>query len=99
MMMHKRPIHGIGDPVKRKEDPLLIQGKGNYVDDVNLPGMLYMHIVRSPYAHARIKSINTEKAKKHPGVVAVITGNDLKPLGLDWIPTLMNDRMMVLPTE
>ncbi|MDS0256927.1 carbon-monoxide dehydrogenase large subunit [Thermoplasmatales archaeon AK] len=99
MMMHERPIHGIGDPVKRKEDPLLIQGKGNYVDDVNLPGMLYMHIVRSPYAHARIKSINTEKAKKHPGVVAVITGNDLKPLGLDWIPTLMNDRMMVLPTE
>ncbi len=92
-------IHGMGHAVKRKEDPRFIQGRGNYVDDVNLPGMLYLDIVRSPYAHARITSINVEKAKALPGVAAVITGKDLEPLGLAWIPTLMNDKQMVLPTE
>src|SRR5579864_5577248 len=61
--------------------------------------MLFLDFVRSPYAHAKIKSINAEKAKALPGVVAVITGNDLKGLGLDWIPTLASDKMMVLPTE
>ncbi len=92
-------IHGMGHGVKRKEDPRFIQGKGNYVDDVKLPGMLYLDFVRSPYAHAKIKSINAEKAKALPGVVAVLTGKDLVPLGLDWIPTLSSDKMMVLPTE
>ncbi len=98
-MVEETVVHGMGHGVKRKEDPLLIQGKGNYVDDVNLPGMLFMSILRSPFSHAKIKKIDTEKAKKLPGVVAVITGKDLVPLGLDWIPTLMNDKMMVLPTE
>jgi carbon-monoxide dehydrogenase large subunit len=92
-------VHGMGHRIKRKEDPALIRGKGNYIDDIKLPGMLFLDFVRSPYAHAKIKSINTERAKALPGVVAVITGNDLKGLGLDWIPTLANDRMMVLPTE
>jgi aerobic carbon-monoxide dehydrogenase large subunit len=92
-------IHGMGSPIKRKEDPMLIRGRGNYVDDIKLPGMLFLDFVRSPYAHAKIKSINAEKAKALPGVVAVITGNDLKGLGLDWIPTLANDKMMVLPIE
>src|SRR5712692_1982862 len=92
-------IHGMGNAVKRKEDPRFIQGKGNYVDDVKLPGMLFLDFVRSPYAHAKIKSINAEKAKALPGFVAVLTGKDLQPLGLDWIPTLSGDKMMVLPTE
>src|SRR5207249_896690 len=64
-------VHGgIGQSVKRKEDARFVRGKGNYVDDVKLPGMLYLDIVRSPYAHARIRYINIEKALKVPGVRA-----------------------------
>ena len=64
-------ISGMGHAMKRKEDPRLIRGQGRYVDDIKLPGMLYMDIVRSPYAHAKIKSINAEAALKIPGVLAV----------------------------
>ena len=70
-------VGGMGHSIKRKEDPRFIRGKGNYVDDVKLPGMLYMDIVRSPYAHAKIKKIDTAKALAIPGVLAVITGKDL----------------------
>ncbi|MBK9940036.1 MAG: carbon-monoxide dehydrogenase large subunit [Kouleothrix sp.] len=90
----------MGHRMKRKEDPRFIQGRGNYVDDVKLPGMLYMDIVRSPYAHAKIKSIDASAALKLPGVLAVITGEDLKKAGnLHWMPTLMSDTQMVLPIE
>src|SRR5713226_3234598 len=99
MAAQTQVVHGMGHAVKRKEDPNFIRGRGNYVDDLKLPGMLYLDFVRSPYAHAKIKSINTEKAKALPGVIAVLTGNDLKGLALDWIPTLAGDKMMVLPTE
>jgi aerobic carbon-monoxide dehydrogenase large subunit len=92
-------VCGMGHSMKRKEDPRFIRGKGNYVDDVNLPGMLYMDIVRSPFAHAKILSINTEKAMKVPGVLAVITGETLKQYNLHWMPTLMSDTQMVLPVE
>jgi aerobic carbon-monoxide dehydrogenase large subunit len=92
-------IRGFGHSVRRKEDPRFIRGQGNYIDDVKLPGMLYMDIVRSPYAHATIKSIDTSEALKAPGVVAVITGNDLEAAGLAWMPTLMSDTQMVLPTD
>src|SRR5437870_537958 len=92
-------IGGIGHSVKRKEDARFIRGKGKYVDDVKLPGMLYLDIARSPLAHARIKNIDTSKALKIPGVVAVITGKDLVPLNLHWMPTLMSDKQMVLPTD
>jgi len=92
-------IGGIGQSVKRKEDARFIRGRGNYVDDLKLPGMLYMDIARSPYAHARIKSIDTSKALAIPGVLAVITGKDLVPLKLAWMPTLMSDKQMVLPTD
>ncbi len=92
-------IGGIGHSVKRKEDARFIRGRGTYVDDVKLPGMLYLDIVRSPYAHARIKKIDSSKALAIPGVAAVITGNDLVPLKLDWMPTLMSDKQMVLPTD
>ena len=92
-------IGGMGHSVKRKEDPRFIRGKGTYVDDIIRPGMLYMDIVRSPYAHAKIKSINSEKALAHPGVAAVITGETLKEYNLHWMPTLMSDTQMVLPTD
>src|SRR6202453_1065281 len=91
-------IGGMGHPVKRKEDSRFIQGKGNYVDDVHLPGMVYGQLVRSPYAHARLKSVNTEKAKQLPGVLAVITGEDLAKSNLAWMPTLFFDKQMVLAT-
>src|SRR5215470_6570370 len=92
-------VGGMGHSMKRKEDPRFIRGKGNYVDDIVLPGMLWMDIVRSPFAHAKIKSINTEKALKVPGVLAVITGETLAKYNLHWMPTLMSDTQMVLPVE
>ena len=93
-------ICGMGHRKKRKEDPRFIQGKGNYVDDVKLPGMLYMDIVRSPYAHAKINSIDASAALEMDGVLAVITGEDLKAAGnLHWMPTLMSDTQMVLPID
>ena len=93
-------VHGgIGQSVKRKEDARFVRGKGNYVDDVKLPGMLYLDIVRSPYAHATIRYINIEKALKVPGVLAVIRGKDLEAANLAWMPTLMSDKQMVLPVE
>ena len=92
-------ICGMGHSMKRKEDPRFIRGQGNYVDDVSLPGMLYMDIVRSPFAHAKINSIKTDEALKVPGVLAVITGETLEKYNLHWMPTLMSDTQMVLPTE
>ncbi|HEY2029515.1 MAG TPA: aerobic carbon-monoxide dehydrogenase large subunit [Myxococcales bacterium] len=94
-----KAVCGMGHSMKRKEDPRFLRGKGNYVDDVSLPGMLHMDIVRSPYAHAKIKSINAEKALKIPGVLAVITGETLAKYNLHWMPTLMSDTQMVLPVE
>ena len=73
-------LGGIGCARKRKEDARFVQGKGNYVDDLKLPGMLFGDFVRSQYGHARIKSIDTSKAKALPGVRAVLTAEDLKPL-------------------
>jgi aerobic carbon-monoxide dehydrogenase large subunit len=92
-------VSGMGHSMRRKEDPRFIRGKGNYVDDIQLPGMLYMDIVRSPFAHAKIKSIDAEKALKIPGVLAVITGETLKGFNLHWMPTLMSDTQMVLPVD
>lgn len=71
----------VGKAIKRKEDPRLITGTATYVDDLKLPGMHYAAILRSPHAAAKIKSINTEAAKKHLGVVAVFTGEDTKGVG------------------
>jgi carbon-monoxide dehydrogenase large subunit len=92
-------VGGMGHSIKRKEDPRFIRGQGHYVDDVVLPNMLYLDIVRSPFAHAKIKEIRTEKALKVPGVLAVITGETLKQYNLHWMPTLMSDTQMVLPVE
>ena len=60
--------HALGHAMKRKEDPRFIQGKGHYVDDVTLPGMLFMAVVRSTYPHAEIKSIDISQAMQVPGV-------------------------------
>jgi carbon-monoxide dehydrogenase large subunit len=92
-------VGGMGHSIKRKEDPRFIRGQGKYVDDVVLPGMLHMAIVRSPYAHARIVKIDTARALKVPGVLAVITGETLAQYKLHWMPTLMSDTQMVLPVE
>ncbi len=95
----EQKLEGIGCARKRKEDPRFIQGKGTYVDDVKLPGMLFADVVRSPYAHARVKSINKDKALALPGVHAVLTAEDLKPLKLHWMPTLAGDVQAVLADE
>jgi carbon-monoxide dehydrogenase large subunit len=92
-------VGGMGHSIKRKEDPRFIRGQGRYVDDITLPGMLYLDIVRSPFAHAKIRAIRTENALKVPGVLAVITGETLEKYNLHWMPTLMSDTQMVLPTE
>ncbi|MEV0552579.1 aerobic carbon-monoxide dehydrogenase large subunit [Streptomyces sp. NPDC050597] len=93
----ERPI-GFGR-MKRKEDPRFVRGKGRYVDDIHLPGMLHGAVLRSPFAHARIVSIDTSAAEAHPKVKAVITGETLAGLGLAWMPTLSMDTQAVLATD
>ncbi len=83
----------------RKEDPRFVRGMGQYCDDVELPGMLHLAILRSPYAHARIVSIDKTAAEAHPKVKAVITGEDLAASNLAWMPTLSNDVQAVLATD
>jgi carbon-monoxide dehydrogenase large subunit len=92
-------LKGLGTSRKRVEDVRFTQGKGNYVDDIKMPGMLHMDIVRSPLAHARIKKIDKSEALKVPGVIAVLTADDLKPLKLHWMPTLAGDVASVLADE
>src|SRR5882724_8555100 len=91
--------HGLGEAYKRKEDARFLRGKGNYVDDVQLPGMLYGDMVRSPYAHALIRNVDISEALKVPGVLAVITGKDLDAAGLAWMPTLSGDTEAVLALD
>src|SRR2546428_4566445 len=94
-----------GKSIKRREDPRFITGRGQYVDDLKLPGMTYAAFVRSPHAHARIRKIDTAAALRHPGVVAVFTGKDMTgvnslPCGWDLrkeknIPGVVQDLAMV----
>ncbi|MCG8356402.1 MAG: carbon monoxide dehydrogenase, partial [Kiloniellales bacterium] len=95
----EKTLGGIGSARKRKEDIRFIQGKGTYVDDIKLPGMLFGDFVRSPYGHARIKSIDSSAALALPGVHAVLTAEDLKPLNLHYMPTLAGDVQAVLAEE
>jgi carbon-monoxide dehydrogenase large subunit len=83
----------------RKEDARFIRGRGTYVDDIQLPGMLHGAILRSPFAHARIVSIDTTAAEAHPKVRAVVTGAVLETLSLAWMPTLSYDTQAVLATD
>ena len=78
----------LGAPIKRKEDPRFITGEGNYVDDIKLPGMVYAAVLRSPYAHANIRSIDTSRARTMPGVVGVYTGADF----MDWLRDLPSQK-------
>ena len=79
-------IDVLGAPVKRTEDPRFITGKGRYLDDIKLTGMVHLAILRSPYAHADIRSIDTASARAMPGVLAVIVGADIpyNPLPMAW---------------
>jgi carbon-monoxide dehydrogenase large subunit len=98
------PTSAAGNPIGfgrmlRKEDARFVRGKGHYVDDLQLPGMLYGAVLRSPFAHARIVSIDPAAAQAHPKVKAVITGAILETLGLAWMPTLSHDVQAVLATD
>ena len=85
--------------MRRKEDARFIRGRGTYVDDVRLPGMLHAAVLRSPLAHARILSIDTVAAQAHPKVTAVLTGALLEEMKLAWMPTLSHDIQAVLATD
>jgi len=99
MATEAEEVRGIGHSVKRKEDDRFIRGQGNFVDDIHLPGMLHMAILRSPVAHARIRSIDTSRASALPGVVAVVTGDLMAQHNLAWMPTLSYDTQAVLVTD
>jgi aerobic carbon-monoxide dehydrogenase large subunit len=90
---------GAYGPVRRKEDARFIRGRGRYVDDIQLNGMLHGAVLRSPLAHAKIVSIDTAAAEAHPKVRAVITGETLAGLNLAWMPTLSHDVQAVLATD
>jgi aerobic carbon-monoxide dehydrogenase large subunit len=92
-------IGGIGHSVKRHEDGRFIEGQGHYLDDITLPGMLHMAILRAPVAHARINSIDTSAAAALDGVIAVVTGDVMAEHGLAWMPTLSGDTQAVLVTD
>ena len=77
-MVTQRPPKLIGEPIKRREDPRLITGRATYVDDLQLPGMLHMAIVRSPYAHARVTRVDTSQAERLAGVVAVLRHDEVR---------------------
>ena len=76
----------VGQPVSRKEDPVLLRGEGRYTDDLNLPGQLYAVFVRSRYAHGTINSVGVAEAKAMPGVLAVLTAEDLESAGIKPMP-------------
>ncbi len=93
----------LGSSIKRREDPRFITGKGHYTDDLKLPGMTYAMFVRSPHANARIRKMDTSRALKHPGVVAVFTGKDMtgvNSLPCGWLlPDLKVPPHMPLATD
>jgi carbon-monoxide dehydrogenase large subunit len=99
MASETEEIRGLGHSVRRVEDDRFIRGKGTYVDDVKLPGMLHMAILRSPYAHAKINGIDASRASALPGVVAVVTGELMAQHNLAWMPTLSYDTQAVLATD
>jgi carbon-monoxide dehydrogenase large subunit len=92
-------ICGLGHSPRRKEDDRFIQGAGRYLDDITLPGMLHMAILRSPVPHARIVSIDTSAAEALEGVVAVVTGELMAQHNLAWMPTLSGDTEATLATD
>ena len=92
-------IRGVGHSVRRIEDDRFIRGAGNYIDDIHLPGMLYMAILRSPYAHAKLNGVDASGAQALDGVIAVVTGELMAQHNLAWMPTLSGDTEAVLVTD
>ena len=99
MVTESEEIRGVGHSVRRVEDDRFIRGRGNYIDDINLKGQLYMSILRSPWAHATLKGIDASAASALPGVVAVVTGELMAQHNLAWMPTLSGDTQAVLVTD
>ena len=77
---------GIGASVRRKEDRRFLTGSGTYTDDISRPGETYAYVLRSPHAHAQVKVTDTSKAQAAPGVLAVLTGDDVAADGLGGMP-------------
>lgn len=88
---------GIGQPVSRKEDPVLLRGEGRYSDDLSLPGQAHAVMVRSPFAHGTIRGIDTEAARTMPGVLAVITGADLEAAGIGPMSLTVGQKIATAP--
>jgi len=88
----------VGAKIKRREDPSLIRGLGQYVDDVKLPDLLHVAILRSPYAHAKINSVDTVAARQHPGVVGVFTGAELRDQ-IGTLPTTADNPTLRIPNH
>jgi carbon-monoxide dehydrogenase large subunit len=102
MSASKPKSNAIGQPVRRKEDLRLLTGKGQFTDDFSLPGQAWAAMVRSPYAHARIKRIDSARARSMPGVLAVWTGSDcaadgLKPIPHSPVPSTRFDMKLCAP--
>ncbi len=97
------PTTYIGTRTPRKEDPKLITGRGIFTDDVTLPGTVYVSLVRSPHAHARIRRIDAAAARKEPGVVGVVTGKDAEATGVlpvfITVPGMSGSKHMPLATD
>src|SRR5882724_9699567 len=88
----------VGRPLKRSEDPKLITGRGQYVEDITLPGLAHLAFLRSPHAHARVKALRTDAARKAPGVVRVMTAADLGPLRpLSFMATIPGLKQVACP--
>src|SRR6516165_5710170 len=85
-------VQSIGMPVRREEDLRLLKGRGRYVDDVRLPREVRGFVVRSPHAHARIVAVDAAAARAAPGVLAVLTGDDLRARGLGTLRPLVPRR-------
>ena len=92
-------LNGAYGSLRRKEDARFLRGKGQFIDDIELPGMLHGAVLRSPLPHARIVSIDTTAAEAHPQVEAVLTGETLAARNLAWMPTLSQDVQAVLATD
>src|SRR6186997_1436872 len=99
MATEAEEIRGIGHRVRRKEDDRFIRGAGNYIDDIHLPGMLHMAILRSPFAHAKLNGVDGSRAQALDGVIAVVTGELMAQHNLAWMPTLSGDTEAVLVTD
>ena len=74
----------IGTPMPRREDAHLLVGKGTFVDDLELPGVVHAAMLRSPHAHALIRSIDTDAARAYPGVLRVVTATDIADIQRPW---------------